>query len=34
MFLRREIFHAQGDLNKNSTLTEFLQLCNYETFDI
>jgi hypothetical protein len=35
MFLRREIFHAQGDFfDKNDTLTEFPQLCNYERFDV
>jgi hypothetical protein len=35
MFLRREIFHAQGDFfDKNVTLAEFLQLCNYERFGI
>jgi hypothetical protein len=35
MFLHREIFLAQGDFfDKNGTLVEFLQLCNYERFDI
>jgi hypothetical protein len=35
LFLRREIFHAQGDFfDKNDTLTEFPQLCNYERFGI
>jgi hypothetical protein len=35
MFLRREIFHAQGDFfDKNDTLTEFPQLYNYERFGI
>jgi hypothetical protein len=35
MFLRREIFHAQGDFfDKNDTLAEFSQLCNYERFGI
>jgi hypothetical protein len=35
MFLRRKIFHAQGDFfDKNSTLAEFPQLCNYERFGI
>jgi hypothetical protein len=35
MFLRREIFHAQRDFfDKNGTLAEFPQLCNYERFDI
>jgi hypothetical protein len=35
MFLRREIFHAQGDFfDKNDTLVEFPQLCNYERFGI
>jgi hypothetical protein len=37
MFLRREIFHAQGlkySMHKNDTLTEFPQLCNYERFGI
>jgi hypothetical protein len=31
MFLHREIFNAQGRLfDKNDTLAEFPQLCNYE----
>jgi hypothetical protein len=35
MFLRREIFNAQGRFfGKNDTLLEFLQLCNYERFGI
>jgi hypothetical protein len=35
MFLRREIFYAQGDFfDKNNTLTEFPQLYNYERFNI
>jgi hypothetical protein len=35
MFLRREIFHAQGDaFDKNDTLAKFPQLCNYERFGI
>jgi hypothetical protein len=34
IFLRREIFNAQGRLfDKNDTLVEFSQLCNYERFD-
>jgi hypothetical protein len=33
MFLRREIFNAQGRFfDKNITLVEFPQLCNYERF--
>jgi hypothetical protein len=35
MFLRREIFYAQGDFfDKNNTLTEFPQLYSYERFSI
>jgi hypothetical protein len=35
MFLRREIFNAQGRFfDKNDTLAEFSQLCNYERFDL
>jgi hypothetical protein len=35
IFLRREIFHAQEDFfDKNGTLAEFLQHCNYERFGI
>jgi hypothetical protein len=35
IFLRREIFHAQGDFfDKNGTLVEFPQLYNYERFGI
>jgi hypothetical protein len=35
MFLCREIFYAQGDFfDKNGTLAEFSQLCNYERFGI
>jgi hypothetical protein len=35
MFLCREIFNAQGRFfDKNSTLAEFSQLCNYERFDL
>jgi hypothetical protein len=35
MFLRREIFNAQGRFfDKNGTLTEFPQLCNYERFGL
>jgi hypothetical protein len=35
MFLRREIFNAQGRFfDKNSTLAEFPQLCNYERFGL
>jgi hypothetical protein len=35
MFLRREIFHPQGDFfDKNDTPAEFPQLCNYERFGI
>jgi hypothetical protein len=35
MLLRREIFNAQGRfLEKNGTLAEFSQLCNYERFGI
>jgi hypothetical protein len=35
MFLRREIFNAQERFfDKNSTLVEFPQLCNYERFDL
>jgi hypothetical protein len=33
MFLRCEIFNAQGRFfDKNDTLVEFPQLCNYERF--
>jgi hypothetical protein len=35
MFLRREIFNAQGRFfNKSGTLAEFPQLCNYERFGL
>jgi hypothetical protein len=35
MFLRREIFNVQGKFfDKNDTLAEFPQLCNYERFDL
>jgi hypothetical protein len=35
MFLCREIFNAQGRFfDKNGTLVEFSQLCNYERFDL
>jgi hypothetical protein len=35
MFLRREIFSAQGRFfDKNGTLVEFPQLCNYEIFGL
>jgi hypothetical protein len=35
MFLRREIFNAQGRFfDKNGTLAEFPQLCNYERFGL
>jgi hypothetical protein len=35
MFLRREILNAQGRFfDKNGTLAEFPQLCNYEIFDL
>jgi hypothetical protein len=35
MLLRREIFNAQGRFfDKNSTLAEFPQLCNYERFGL
>jgi hypothetical protein len=35
MFLRREVFHAQGRFyDKNDTLAEFSQLCLYERFGI
>jgi hypothetical protein len=35
MFLRREIFNAQGRFfDKNVTLAEFPQLCNYERFGL
>jgi hypothetical protein len=36
MFLRRVIFNAQGRFffDKNGTLAEFPQLCNYERFDL
>jgi hypothetical protein len=35
MFLCHEIFNAQGRFfDKNSTLAEFSQLCNYERFDL
>jgi hypothetical protein len=35
MFLRREIFNAQGRVfDKNGTLVEFPQLCNYERFGL
>jgi hypothetical protein len=35
MFLRREIFNAQGRFfDKNDTLAEFPQLCNYKRFGL
>jgi hypothetical protein len=35
MFLRREIFNVQGRFfDKNDTLVEFSQLCNYERFGL
>jgi hypothetical protein len=35
MFLRREIFNAQGRFfDKNDILAEFPQLCNYKIFDL
>jgi hypothetical protein len=35
MFLLREIFNAQGRFfDKNDTLAEFPQLCNYERFSL
>jgi hypothetical protein len=35
MFLRREIFNSQGRFfDKNDTLAEFPQLCNYERFGL
>jgi hypothetical protein len=35
MFLCREIFNAQGRLfDKDGTLVEFPQLCNYERFGL
>jgi hypothetical protein len=35
MFLRREIFNAQEKFfDKNDTLAEFPQLCNYERFGL
>jgi hypothetical protein len=35
MFLRREIFNAQGRFfDKNDTLAKFPQLCNYERFSL
>jgi hypothetical protein len=35
MFLLREIFNAQGRFfNKNDTLVEFPQLCNYNRFGL
>jgi hypothetical protein len=35
MFLRREIFNAQGRFfDKNGTLAEFHQLCNYKIFGL
>jgi hypothetical protein len=35
MFLRREIFSAQGRFfDKNDTLADFSQLCNYERFNL
>jgi hypothetical protein len=35
MFLHCEIFNAQGRLfDKNGTLAEFPQLCNYERFGL
>jgi hypothetical protein len=34
-FLHREIFNAQGRFfDKNGTLAEFPQLCNYERFGL
>jgi hypothetical protein len=33
IFLHREIFHAEGAFfDKNGTLVELSQLCNYERF--
>jgi hypothetical protein len=35
IFVRREIFNAQGRFfDKNGTLVEFPQLCNYERFGL
>jgi hypothetical protein len=35
MLLRREIFNTQERFfDKNDTLAEFSQLCNYERFDL
>jgi hypothetical protein len=35
MFLRREIFNVQERFfDKNDTLAEFPQLCNYERFSL
>jgi hypothetical protein len=35
MFLRHEIFNAEGRFfDKNDTLAEFPQLCNYERFAV
>ncbi len=35
MFLRRELFYAQGRFfDRNDTLAEFPQLCNYERFGL